>query len=598
VVLVIVGVLGVLGGGPLGAQTDPVADPAAEAGAEPAIPETPTISVELSRTVRRDLREIQEQWLQWTAAFRADQEERGERLLDGLMAQVEQLGMRRFPDLAVGAAFRAVEAARDQDFPRAAWALAAAERFDPGRPETAFARSEVERLEGRLGAALVSELSGYRRIASLPSGRHLGGATLVLWALAAILGAGAIFVGLQMAVKGRSLMHDVEGMLERTPLGKPGGAAGAAVLKLGALAVLLWPLLLPSGLVWLLLWWSALLLGYGSPSERVVLVMLWLVAAGAPWVIEHERQRVDLGLSPPARALDNLETRRLYGGLFIDLDELLSAIPGDPAVEQLLADVHRGLGQWDLARRLYRKVLVAEPENSSALVALGGYYFIKRDYFNARRRFQRAAEVDPDNVTAFYNLHQTFSAMYQFEESAQALEQAQRIDDLEVSRLLEETGDQRIATFDGGIARAPEIHRRLAALDSLVPPLPDRAAGRWAKPLAVAAGLAFAAMGFAGLRRRWPTGPPPPEPPRREGLDRWLRALLPGLGSVRDQWGGRAFLAPLIPVALALLPLTALFAYPLGTRFGPPGTALVTLAAAGLAVYFGVRLWLELSSAA
>ena len=92
--------------------------------------------VEMTPQVRQTLRQLEEQWLEWIVQ---NNREQADRAVTGLLEVARQLGTQRLPDLAGGAIARAVTAARQKDFPRAHWALEAAERFDPGRPETAFA---------------------------------------------------------------------------------------------------------------------------------------------------------------------------------------------------------------------------------------------------------------------------------------------------------------------------------------------------------------------------------------------------------------------------------------------------------------------------
>ncbi len=77
-----------------------------------------------------------------------------------------------------------------------------------------------------------------------------------------------------MAAKGGALYQDLAGLFGRW-LPRP-----AAVVVIAAL--LLWPLALPSGLLWLPLFWSLLLWGYASRSERFVLVALWLLLGLTP----------------------------------------------------------------------------------------------------------------------------------------------------------------------------------------------------------------------------------------------------------------------------------------------------------------------------
>ncbi len=136
-----------------------------------------------------------------------------------------------------------------------------------------------------------------------------------------------------------------------------------------------------------------------------------------------------MALSPPVQAMESLEQHRLYGGLFTDLGSLRALLPESAAVKHLLADVHRSLNQWDLARSLYRQVLEKEPENTAALMNLGAYFFLKGDFGNAIQNFQKVVTADPQNAAAHFNLSQAYSESYLFDESKRALAQAREIDD-------------------------------------------------------------------------------------------------------------------------------------------------------------------------
>ncbi len=224
---------------------------------------------------------------------------------------------------------------------------------------------------------------------------------------------------------------------------------------------LLWPLALPGGPLWLLLYWSALLWGYESPSERWATAGVWLLAGCVPWIAAIEQQRVAVALSPPMRALANLSEGRLYGGLFADLQVLRAAIGGEPAVLELVADVNRTLGQWDEARLIYRKVLELEPQNVSVLLNLGAYHFRKADFAVANEYFLRAASLVPPAAGAFYDLSLSYSETYQFEESRKALAQAKEIDAELVDRWVRTPNPDRVLAFNGGLARRDEIRRLL-----------------------------------------------------------------------------------------------------------------------------------------
>lgn len=536
--------------------------------------------VELTSGVQQSLLYIQEQWIQWLSAFEQGDEDRARGVVSDLRQATEQLGMEALPDLATAARAEGVEAARQGRFERARFALRAAEQLDPGRPENAFARATVERLDGRWPVAVVAALDGHLRRLRLARERRLWLYDLGIEGLYALLLAGGLFVALSMIVSGPRLYRDLASLL---PSALPSWS-----LPLLVLVLLLWPLLLPAGVAWLTLYASMLLWSYGRRGERAVLVLLWLVAGLTPLAVAYLRERVAVATSPPVRVLDEVVAGRLYGAMFGDLGLLRSLLPDEPAVEHLLADVHRRVGDWERARVLYRQVLEQEPENAAALVDLGAYYFYKKDEGSARQRFQEAINVDPDNALAYFNLNQAFLLSLLYDEASEALEQAQRLAGPQMRRWMEDTEEGSLLSADGGLERAQEIRRRL-----------DRALAvqggeriellRQAWSLLVVLGFAVAAVLFHGVRRRWGEG-------GYAGLapgvvdNRWVRLAVPGLDSLQDGNGTAAFTALLTTVVLCLILLGDRlgFASPLDFVAGQ-GTAVV--AVTGLVLFFAARGW-------
>ena len=540
--------------------------------AESRLPDT---GIELTVPVQQALLRLQEEWLQWVTAYYRGNREQAAAAVTTLRGTGEQLGMMRLPELALGAAVRAVQSAREGDFERARWALAAAEQLDAGRPETAFAAGAVARLEGRLGSAVKEHVRGYARVLLDPRLRVLWLQQAELWLLYVMLISGALCLALQMAVKGEGLVADLWRFVRRR---LPAAVALAAVP-----VVLLWPLLLPGGLLWVALYWTVLLWGYGSTSERLLLAALVLLFALAPLVVQGRQRQLAVRLSPPASAMDLLAQRRLTGTLFTDLASLRSLLPQSTAVHHLLADLHRLLGQWELARPLYEAALDAEPQNAAVLLGMGAYHFRKGDFGPAAEFFQRAAAADPRSAAAHYDLSLAYSEAYQFDESRQALEQARRLDDLLLAAWISEPSPDRVVTLEGGLRRGEEIRRELdTAWEGSGPThtgrLPTLLAALGA--LAGAVGLHLARRRGGYRRPRGAAGP----------IWRWLRALVPGLASTAAGAGGHAFLAVATVTALVLLPL--------GDRLGyiPPlnyqaGAALpATVGASGLVAWVAWRL--------
>jgi tetratricopeptide (TPR) repeat protein len=566
--------------------------PAVAAGAEVSssqVSSSQLTGLEMTAPVRQTLKQLEEQWLQWIVQ---NNRQEAENAVEDLLDTAHQIGMRRLPDLSAGAVARAVQAAKQKDFPRAHWALEAAERFDPGRPETAFAESTVDRLQGDWLGAAAARLRAYPRLFGHPLERYLWLQDLLVWCLILLVMAGCLFLAAQMLTKGSALFEDLAEVFGRwLPRLVAMGLAGLA---------LLWPVVLPYGLLWLPLYWSILLWGYASASERLVLVALWLLLGVSPLVLDTQRRQIAVALSPPSLAMESLEEHRLYGGLFSDLGVLRSLLPKSVAVKHLLADVHRSLGQWDQARSLYRQVLEVEPDNTSALLNLGAYSFLKADFGAAIQSFQKAAKADALNAAAQYNLSQAYSESYMFDEQKIALKKAQEIDFSLVNAWMANS-QQRVVTVPGGLARIPEIRRELLESWSGGGRREGRAGRaelfRRGQSLIVALGLVLVAAALHLTRR--PFG----YKERSAGVfpegvfDRWGRVLLPGVASAEIGEGGKAYLAILVPTALLMLPLFGTLGVRIPWRYDPGNLASWIVAILGLALYFGVRLRRELRDA-
>ncbi len=552
----------------------------------------PTLTPEVQQSLLR----LQEDWLQWTTAFYVDDERRAASILGDLIATTEHLGMRGLPDLAAGALVQAVDNARTGEAERAALALATAERLDPGRPETAFAGAEVARWQGRYGTMLVEYARGYLRLPHLLLARHLVLHDLLLWGLTSLLLSGGLFLALEMALRGPALLRTLTGWIAGHLFAGP-----APLVVAAAIALLLWPLALPYGLLWLVLYWSLLLWSYASASERVVFALLWLLTGLAPIAVSQARERVALSLSPPVRAMESVAEGRLYGGLFTDLGVLTAVLPSEPAVRHFMADLYARLGQWSDARRLYEEVLEAEPDNTAVIVDLGAYYLNRSAYGNAVALFQKAAALSPGSAVAEFDLSLAYAESYLYDEQHRALQEARRIDDLQVSRWLDRPERQRVVTVDGGIARIGEIRELLRAEWSgtrgEATEAPALAVLRRIRPLMLLAVLAVAAVvlqltaGRNAPRPRGPLGDLAEGPGSAEAPAGLASVFLPGLASAARGRPVRAYGALLVPTSLAVALLGAFgkLGYSLPWRYDPGSWFLGLVIGSALALVVAFR---------
>lgn len=550
----------------------------------------------LTRPVQEALVHLQEGWLQWTTALFSSDSERALAVVDDLLATADQLGMERLPDLAAGAMLQAVNAAREGDAARAKVALAAAERLDPGRPETAFAEAEVARAGGDPLGRLTAQVRGYARLFGHELLRAPVLINLGLWGLASLLVAGALFLGLLVLTDGRAVLNDlgvaIAGRLPRL---------GGPLIQVLMVAALLWPLLLPWGPVWLVLYWSVLLWRRSSVSKRVVLAVLWLVLGLTPWAAERGRELLSLRTSPPVQAMESVVHGRLYGGLFLDLRTLAAALPESPAVDQFLGDLNVRFGQWDLARRRYEKVLEAEPENVSAMIDLGAYYLTQGDHGNAVAMFQKAASIDSRSAAAQFDLSVAYAESYLYDEQRQALDEARTIDERQVARWMRRPPKERVVTVEGGFARTPEIEAALVSSRAAAwARTPEDGSwltriGAFRSVLAVAL-IVLAALALLTALERIAAGKNPSRRARRPVRPQTssvLSGLLPGFSFACQDRGVAAFCAVLVPAALAVALVAgagAGFGYPVPWRFDPGDWFLLWPATAGLVLMVAFRV--------
>jgi len=574
-------------------QTDP-----GQAGegvaAEPApVPSAPASTpylaeLELTAQTRQSLRRIAEIWDQWILAYYQEDSDRSGDLVEQLLETAQEVGLTRLPDLAIAAQVGALEAARNGDYERARWALEVASRLDPDRPENEFVSARVAWHRSNFPVSLFHSTRGLLQLVRLPSQRRLVILDVALWGLGVLLLTGTFFVALQMASKGGGLFRDLVRLLSRFM--PPWLSYPLSVV------LLLWPLLLPYGPLWMILGWSILLWGYGSPSERTVLIGLWLLLGTAPFLVVATRDQVWQELSPSVQVLDQVRSGRLYGDLFRDLEVLRTSLPESTAVQHFLADLYGILGQWDLARSLYDQVLQKEPNQPGILINLGAYYFFTNDFGSAVEHFQRAASMNPRDAVALFNLGQTYSEQYFFDESQAAIAQARTLDNEAVTQWLKRTGRDRIITPLTGFSRAGEIRRELAAKWAAENQATSRDdLLRRGTSLLGSLALIIIALLLHLVRRPFGYAEPPIDLSLDRGIfERLIRAFLPGLEAAEVGEGGHAFVSLLVAVSLLMLPLGGVLTFSLPLGFAPGKTLPWTIAILGLLIFFGVRLVREL----
>lgn len=551
--------------------------------------------MELEPTVRHQFWRLQQAWQGWASAFAGDEREKADTQIQEILGISHHLGMARLPDLSNAAAAMAVKYARDDDFERAYWALEAAEQLDAGRPETAFAQSSVQRLKGDYIGAVTNTLRGYIAVLQMPLQRKLWFNNITMWMIYTLLLSGCVFVALLMVVNGRNLFYELS-RLYSPPL-------QTLQANVVTVLILLWPILLPSGLAWLALYWSVLLWAYCTTNQKATLVTLWLILGLAPLTMSYQQQESQVALIPASRLVDNLAAGRLYGAMFSDLEVLRTMVPDSDIVTELVADLHRRLGQWDYARAIYTE-LSQDPDRSSRHAAasfcnIGVYHHRAGDYETALNYFKRATDANPNLPEAFYNLSQAYGQTYDFNNQHDAMARAKelagdRVDQWDDAAV---TAEESAVGVDGGLQRVDELREHLAGLWRRG----DQSQGfgaLWRRYRALSVAAAAIALAFVLSRLRKQTGAVSdrlPPSPVTLGDNPWVRALVPGLASVQRGSGITSYLGIVMPMGLILLWVVRGVGYRAPLATDPGHWLALGFATFSLLLFFGLRIFLERS---
>ena len=556
---------------------------------EPAIGQSSGEVFVLRPDVQKRLAALQSDWLDWLTAVQGGDAARAERAALQLLDRAANCGLERLPELSIAASARAATFAEEGRVELAERSLALAESLDPGRPETAFAGARANREKGAHLAAAGSHLRGLFRLARLPETRYVVLGNLSTWLLNSLALAALAFIGVQMATHGQLLYRDLSQPLSRS--------LPAALGHLLTLTILVWPVLLPAGLLWLIFFWSILLWGYGRRGERLALVALWIVLGAVPFLVSEQVRRMDLAMSRPMRAVQNVSQGRLEGQLFADLRVLADLLPESTAVKHLMADLHLRLRQFDEARSLYRQVLEEEPAATAALSDLGIGLFYEGDFAGAVTVLEDAVLRPNTSAEAFFILGRAYAEQLRFNKQAPMTQRASQMADVEVREWLQADVSERVISVAGGFERGPEIQRELAAVwregsgdSSLL--------ASWRRVLSLPLVLVFIlpAVALNLLQRRARNRSRRIDTVWAEGeAETARRVFLPGILEAEE---GRPLtgLASLVLVLALLTLLVRSLGYTLPLGYDPGFGALSWLAIAGLLLYAGIRFrrsWLR-----
>jgi tetratricopeptide (TPR) repeat protein len=390
-------------------------------------------------------------WPQIANAAREGDSAIAEQKMLELMNTAKQNGIKTFPLYASAAAGLARQDGVTRE--TSDWALKAAAQLDPKSPQVAF--SNADRAAGLKNwpGAIPAALRGFGYIFTDYRTGVLGRADFAIVLVLAIAVAAAIFAIALFIRYGRSMAHDFRELLSRR-------FHGGSVTVL-AFALLFLPLFLWLGPMWLVFYWFVIFFGYASKSERTVIIILALLVALSPILLDltaHWAAGVD---SPAVMAAISSRDQSYQPEALRRLQELVALVPKNATLLMLLGNLEAFEGNDQAARSAYNDAIKAR-DSAGAHVNLGNLHFLNNEFQTANIEYATAQRLDSNLAIAFYNNSVASGEQYKFDEQGQMLEQARKRDRSLIESLSARPPAQKIVFFKPSLSEAWRVSEAIA----------------------------------------------------------------------------------------------------------------------------------------
>jgi tetratricopeptide (TPR) repeat protein len=197
------------------------------------------------------------------------------------------------------------------------------------------------------------------------------------------------------------------------------GKLSRLALSVLVAVILIGPIWFGLGAAWLMIWWIVIFWIFMTNRERgIAVVFIILVSSAGLWlplwisVIQSKE-------SASITVMSN-STRKAIG---IISETLIPVDLGDDQrngrVAMALGLQYRQSQQYDHARRYYERAMRLIPEDPRVLIDLGNIYFLEDKINEAISRYQQALTLDPNSVEAHYNLAQAYREKFLFNKGEQ-----------------------------------------------------------------------------------------------------------------------------------------------------------------------------------
>lgn len=392
-------------------------------------------------------------WPQATAAADAGDFDTAYKKTNELSDIGGKYGIKTFPVYATSAVAMARQAAKKGNKLAADWGNKAADQLDPNSPGVAFSKADEAGDQRDWAHAIPSALRGFGRTITEYRAQVLSRSDFMI-VLAAALVVTAIIFAIALFIRyGRAMAHDFREIL--------GSRVRGGTVTVLAFALLFLPLFVWLGPMWLVFYWLIIFFGYAKIQERVLIIVMGLLIAAMPVVLDLAASWIAGVDSPVVLAAIASEERSYYPEALRRMSDLVALVPDNDVLHLLVGNLWLQEGDEQQAATHYRRAAELH-DSAGAHVNLGNLNFLSNDFPAAITEYSKAEQLDPHLAIAFYNHAVASGETYKFDEQAQKLDQAKRIDRAYIERLSSNPPSQKIIVYRPPISQAWAVGSAIA----------------------------------------------------------------------------------------------------------------------------------------
>ena len=362
-------------------------------------------------------------------------------------------GIKTFPLYAESAAALARRAEGQKNHNVAEWGNKVAAQLDPRSPGVAFLQADTAADSRNWAAATSAAMTGYRDTFRNYRSRLLGRSDMLVVLVLAIALTAIVFAVALFVRYGKTMAHDFREILSARMTG-----GSVSVL---AFALLFLPIFVWLGPMWLIFYWFVIFFGYANGVERGLILILSLALAAAPIALDLTSTWIAGVDSPVMMAAVSSQESAYRPDALRRLQELGNIVTDDPMLHILLGNLYLQDANDHQAEFHYRRSLELR-ETAGAHVNLGDLHFFNNDFPAAISEYERAEQLDHDLAIAFYDHSVASGETYKFDEQAQKLDQAKRIDRAGIERISSNPPAQKVVLYSPPISQAWTVASSIA----------------------------------------------------------------------------------------------------------------------------------------